>query len=95
MTYSESATLMTDLDFRGRVKVACLKFADSIMIEQPNVPAHNSRERWAQETFAQPDLMAQKIQPPTVMDVAVQSSGAAVTDGALQIAVETVVGKII
>lgn len=95
MTYQESAALMQDLEFRGRVKVACLKYADSIMIEASSVPAHNSRLRWAQNTFMQPDLVAMQVQPPTVMDAAVQAAGAAVTDAALQGAVETVVNKTI
>jgi hypothetical protein len=95
MTYTESSALMQDIEFRGRVKVACLKFADSIMIEASNVPAHNSRYKWAQQTFQQPDLVAMQVQPPTVMDGAVQLAGAAITDAALQGAVETVVGKMI
>jgi hypothetical protein len=86
---------MNDLEFRGRVKVACLKYADSIMIEATSTPAHNSRLRWAQQAFMQPDLVAQQVQPPTVMDPAVQSAGAAVTDAALQGAVEAVVNKTI
>ena len=95
MTYEESAVLMTDITFRGRVKVACLKFADSIMIEASSVPAHNARLRWAQQTFQQPEQVAMQIQPPTVMDPAVQTAGAEVEDIALQGAVEGVVNKII
>jgi hypothetical protein len=86
---------MQDMAFRGRVKVACLKFADSILIEASSVPAHNSRYKWAQNAFMQPDLVAMQVQPPTVMDPAVQTAGAAVTDAALQGAVEAVVGKMI
>lgn len=95
MDYTESAALMQDLAFRGRVKVACLKFADSILIEAASVPAHNSRYKWAQQTMVQPDLAAMQVQPPTVMDPGVQTAGAAVTDVALQGAVEAVVGKMI
>ena len=95
MTYSESAALMTDSDFRGRVKVACLKFADSISNEDPVVPAHNARLRWANMAMTNPDMVATQTQPPTVMDSAVQAEGAAVTDDALQGAVETVVNKLI
>lgn len=95
MTYEESAALMADLEFRGRVKVSCLKYADSIMIEAPSVPAHNARYKWAQLAFMQPDLVAMQVQPPTVMDPGVQTAGAAVTDVALQGAVEAVVGKMI
>lgn len=95
MTYEESAALAQDPIFRGRCKMAALKYADSIFIEAPSVPAHNSRYRWAQQTFAQPDLIAMQVQSPTVMDPGVQSAGAAVTDAALQGAVEAVVNKMI
>ena len=95
MTYQESAALMTDPEFRGRVKVAAIKFADSIMIEAPTVSAHNARLRWASMTFQQPDMAALQLQAPTVMDAAVQAGGAAVTDAALQGAVEAAANKMI
>jgi len=95
MTYTESSALMVDGDFRGRVKVACLKYADSIMNEASTEPAHHSRVRWATLTFQTPDQVAMQIQPPTVMDPAVQNAGAAIDDAALQASVETVVNKII
>ena len=95
MTYEESAALMQDFAFRGRVKVACLKFASSIMIEATSVPAHNARLRWAQQTYQQPDMVAMQTQPPTVMDPAVQTAGAEITDLALQGAVEGVVNKVL
>ena len=43
LTYEESAALMNDQDFRSRVMVACLKFADYITAEANDVPAHNTR----------------------------------------------------
>jgi hypothetical protein len=95
MTYEESAALMNDMAFRGRVKVAALKFADYIMLEASSTQGHNSRLRWANETFQNPDFAAGRVQPPVVMDAAVQSAGAAITDEALQTAVENVVGKMI
>jgi hypothetical protein len=95
MTYEESAALMTDMAFRGRVKVAVLKFADSIMIEASSVPAHNTRERWATTALQNPDAIAGQIQPPTIMDPAVQQDGADITDLALQAAVEGTVNKIL
>jgi len=95
LTYEESAALMQDSVFRGRVKVSCLKFAGSILDESPSVPAHNTRYRWAQQCEQQPDLVAGQIQPPTVMDPAVQADGAAISDGALQGSVETVINKLI
>lgn len=47
LSYSESANLMTDQSFRGRVKVACLTFANYISNEANDVPAHNVRLKWA------------------------------------------------
>jgi hypothetical protein len=93
MTYTESAALMNDPAFRGRVKVAALKYADSIMIEASTVPAHNTRERWALSTMQNPEFVATQIQPPVVMDAQVQIDGAEITDAALQTSVETVVNK--
>lgn len=95
MTYQESADLMNDFQFRGRIKVAALKFADSILGEATTVPAHNSREKWANRCFQQPEQVSMELHPPVVMDPAVQQDGAAVTDAALQGAVEAVVGKIV
>ena len=95
MTYAESAALCTNLDFRGRVKIAALKYADSILIEANTVPAHNTRERWAMNTFQQPDMIAGQLQPPVVMDPAVQLAGAEIADAALQGAVEGVVNKML
>ena len=95
MTNQESAALMSDFDFRGRVKVACVKYADSILNEAATVPAHNTRVRWANGCWQNPDGTAQQIQPPTVMDPAVQTDGADITDAALQGAVEGVVNKML
>jgi hypothetical protein len=95
MTYTESAALMTDPEFRGRVKVACLKFADSILNEPNTTPAHNTRLRWATQCEQAPDMTAQAVQPPTVMDGAVQAAGAEITDDALQGSVEAVVQKML
>jgi hypothetical protein len=94
MTYLESAALMTDPEFRGRIKVACLRYADSIMGETTGTPAHNTRLKWAQGCFQSPDMTAAQAQPPTVMDAEVQADGPEITDGALQVAVETVVNKL-
>jgi len=95
MTYEESNALMNDFTFLGRIKVAALKYAGSIMIEPTNTPAHNTRERWAMETYRNPQAVASQLQPPTVMDPAVQENGALITDLALQGAVEGVVNKLL
>jgi hypothetical protein len=94
MTYNESAALMTDLEFRGRIKVACIKYADSIFNEESAIPAHNSRMKWAQQCMQQPDMTAMQVQPAVVMDGAVQTAGADITDAALQGSVEAVVNKL-
>jgi hypothetical protein len=95
MTYDESAALMIDLEFRGRIKVSALRYADSIMIEATTVPAHNTRVRWAQGAMQQPDQTAMQLQPPVVMDSAIQTAGKSITDAALQGAVEAVVNKLL
>jgi hypothetical protein len=95
LTNEESAALMQDMTFRGRVKVSALKYADSIMIEATTVAAHNTRLRWAQNTFQQPDIVAQQLQNPVVMDSAVQTAGAEITDAALQGSVEATVNKML
>lgn len=93
MTYNESAALMTDLEFNGRIKVAAIKYADAIINEPSTTGAHNTRLRWAQGCFQNPTGTAQQLQPPVVMDAEVQADGPAITDAALQVAVETVVNK--
>jgi hypothetical protein len=95
MTYAESAALMTDPEFRGRIKVAVLKFADYIFNEPVATPAHNTRMKWAQGAQANPDMVAAQVQPPVVMDTQVQADGAVILDAALQIAVETTVNRLL
>jgi hypothetical protein len=95
MTYEESSALMNDFAFRGRIKVAALKYADYIFNEANSVQGHNSRENWARRTFQQPEQVATELHPPVVMDANVQSAGAAIDDAALQTAVESVVNKIV
>jgi len=95
LTYEQSAELMSDAIFIGRIKVACLKYADFISLEAASVPAHSSRIKWAQQTFAMPDSSAAAVTPATVMDPAVQADGAAITDTALQSAVENSVNKML
>lgn len=101
LTYDESAMLTTETQFRGRVKVACLKYADSILNEASTTPAHSARLRWANRTFENPEIVAGQVQPPTVEDSAVQAAGltttapvtSAIDDAGLQGAVESVVNK--
>lgn len=95
LTYTQSADLMNDLAFRGRVKVACLKYADFITLEAASVPAHSTRIKWAQQTMLMPDGAAGTVTPTVVMDPAVQTNGAAITDSALQSAVENSINKML
>jgi hypothetical protein len=107
MTYAESNALMTDIEFRGRIKVACLNYANFILTGatvgtmprkvQPPVgaPGSNSFNRWARECFINPDMTAVQVQPPTVMEPSVQAAGAATSDADLQTAVENVVNTIV
>ena len=95
LTYEQSADLMKDGVFQGRIKVACLKYADYILNEPADTPGHSSRTKWASSTYTNPDYSAQQVQPPTVMDAAVQDQGSAIDDAGLQSAVEGVVNKMI
>jgi hypothetical protein len=95
MTYDESAALMNDMAFRGRIKVSALKYADSILGEPTGTPAHNTRLRWASNCEQNPDMTATQLQPPVVMDGAVQAAGSTIDDTALQGSVEAVVNKLL
>jgi hypothetical protein len=93
LTYEDSALLMKDEVFRGRITVACLKYADYIVGEAASTPAHTTRTKWAQSTMSAPETAAMVVQPTVVMDPAVQQDGAAITDAALQSAVENTINK--
>jgi hypothetical protein len=93
LSYDDSATLMRDPSFVNRIKVACLKYADYITNEGPGVTAHWSRLRWAQSVVQAPDAVALNLAPIVVMDGSVQQDGAAITDAALQSALEGAVNK--
>lgn len=94
MTNEESAALMADMTFRGRIKVSGLKFATTILNENPaQIEGHSARYRWAQTMAQNPDVEANRIQPMVVMDPAVQDKGSSIDDAQLQSAVEAVVNK--
>ena len=94
LTHDQSAQLMNDATFRGRVKVSCLGYAQYISLEATNTPAHNSRFKWAQTVFANPDLVAGQITPPTVLNPNVQQAGSVITDADLDAAVQAVVDAV-
>lgn len=101
LTYAQSAELMKNGDFIGRVKVGCITYARYISDEPNNTPAHSTRLRWANNTMLNPDSSAQQVTPTVVMDGAIQSAGvdeagnSLVTDAALQGAVENAVNKLL
>ena len=95
LTYEESSDLMADPVFRGRVKVACINFARYITDEAATTPAHSTRIRWAQTTLISPETAVNQVTPTVVMDAAAQEAGSAITDEALQSAVENSVNKLL
>lgn len=95
LSYEESAALMQDATFRGRVKVACINFARYITDEPSSTPAHSTRIKWAQQTLVNPETAVNQVTPTVVMDGQVQTDGAAITDPNLQTAVETAVNKLL
>jgi len=95
ISYTDTAALMIDGVFIGRVKVACLHFASYISGEDSTVPAHPTRLRWSQQAFLMPDNAVMQIMSTLVMDPKVQAEGAAITDTDLQSSVEASVNKII
>jgi hypothetical protein len=96
MTYQETADLMKDATFRGRVGVGCVNYARYITDEPATTPAHSTRSRWAQQTMLNPDGAVNQVIPTVCTDSAVQDAGgAAITDAALQSAVETAVNKLL
>lgn len=95
LSYSDSAALMMDTTFRGRIKTALLHFASYVMGESPGTAAHNSRYKWAQQAYLSPDAVALQLQPIVVMDANVQANGSSVDDPTLQTAVETAINSII
>lgn len=95
LTFEESASLINDAAFRGRVKVACLSYAGSILAAPPSGPASNSRFRWAQSCYQNPDITAAQVTPPTVMNVNVQIHGGGIDDQSLLASVQYVVEQML
>jgi hypothetical protein len=94
LTYSETAALMNDVQFKDRSKIACLHYAVYIEGEADTVPAHNTRMNWARQTFSSPENSVTTIMPILVMDTKVQDAGvdaeghSLITDPDLQSATE-------
>lgn len=87
LTLDESAQLINDTQMRGRIKVAALKYAGYLQL-QNNLSM--SRTRWVQQTIQQPEQTAQMITPAVVMNVNVQTLGADIDDANLEAAVQIV-----
>jgi hypothetical protein len=96
MTYEETNALTKDQVFRGRVSVACVHFAVYITDEPTDTPAHSTRYKWARTTMIASESSVNMVINTVVNDVAVQDApGAAITDAALQGAVENAVNKLL
>ena len=95
MTSEESAALMEDPTFRGRIRVFILDYTTYILNEAPTVEGHPARYRWAQRAAANSMNEAQQIQPMVVMDGQVQQDGKDIADPQLKTSVQTVINKFI
>lgn len=96
MAYQETADLMKDVSFRGRVSVSCVNYARYITDEAASTPAHSTRSRWAQQTLLNPEMAVNQVIPTVCTDSAVQDAGGSViADPALQSAVETAINKLL
>lgn len=93
LTYEESAALMNDPVFQGRVKAACLSYAGTLLAGPP--PNNPVLFRWAANTYQNPAFAMTQVTPPAVMNVNVQTEGASISDPALLATVEYVVGGLL
>lgn len=89
MTYAESAALMNDTVFRGRVKVALLNYAQYLSLQLATASS-NAKMVFIQQTIRNLEVMTQTVVPPTVMNPNVQQDGADISDANLQAAVQAV-----
>ena len=99
LTYEQSNKLMNDFEFRGKIKVACVKYSDAVSIRTEPVSTRTALVKWAFACAQGPDAIAQNLQPYVVEDAAVQDAGvdeagkSLITDAALQGSVEATVNK--
>jgi hypothetical protein len=91
LNYDTTAQLSNDMNFRGRIRTACMHFAVYIQGEAPATTAHNTRYEWAMRCVRNPDMQAAQFAPAVVMDPNVQSGGDGINDAGLQTAVETAI----
>jgi hypothetical protein len=97
MSNEESSQLMTNLDFRGKIKVAIQKLVYKLQNETPPPMPGRAVQNWARDASmgTGADQAAMQLQPGVVMHPAVQEHGAAIDDGNLQFAVEKTVERLI
>lgn len=72
MSQTDTANLINDPIFRGRVKVAALQYAQYLQL-QPSLNA--SKANWIQRTMTQPDQIAQTLVAAVVISPNVQNAG--------------------
>jgi len=90
---------MNDFTFRGRIKVASVKYSDAVGIQTTPVSQRAALVKWSFRCAQQPDQVAAELQPFVVEDAAIQDAGvdaegkSLATDTALQAAVEATVNK--
>lgn len=78
MSLTDSANLINDITFRGRVKVAALQYAQYLQLQSG---LNMSKANWVQRTMQAPDQVALQLVPAVVMSPNVQQAGgAAVSD---------------
>lgn len=91
LNLEESANLINDSAFRGRVKVAALLYAQYLTLHPGN---SNSMMNWVFQTLKSPDASTAMLVPSVVINPNVQSAGKDVTDADLQSAVQTVANSL-
>src|SRR5262252_328357 len=97
LTQVQSAALMGDVEFHGRIKVCVVQYSDSIGIQTTPVSTRQKLVQWSFAVQVTPDSIATGLQPFVVKDSKVQDAGvdedghSLVSDADLQTAVETVV----
>jgi hypothetical protein len=92
LTLEQSAQLMNDPEFRGRVKVALLNLAMQTLREANQ---NLSRLRWAQSTITSADTSVVQAIGPVVMQPGVQEKGTEIDDGTLMFATGNALNSII
>ena len=78
LTLDQSANLMTNTTFQGRIKTSSMIFATSIT---QNPGFSSGLQSWARTTIAGPMAMAAQLQPSVTIDSAVQNAGIDPDDG--------------